>query len=94
LPDDNELLIMKKKIFLTRVTVAEEACSYFGVNLRFLRKKHGWTQELFADKIGIKRSLLGAYEEERAEPDLLTYNRICKLFKVSMEDMLLGDLSK
>ena len=29
-------------------------------NLKFLRKQKGWTQQEFADKLGIKRSLLGA----------------------------------
>ena len=33
-------------------------------NIRFLRKKKGWTQEKFSHKIGIKRSLVGAYEED------------------------------
>ena len=35
-------------------------------NIRFLRKKKGWTQEKFSKKIGIKRSLVGAYEEGRS----------------------------
>ena len=44
--------------------------SIAGQNLKYLRKLRGWTQEEFASKLGIKRSLLGAYEEERAEPRL------------------------
>ena len=39
-------------------------------NIRFLRKKRGWTQEMFSKKIGIKRSLVGAYEEGRSDPRL------------------------
>ena len=39
-------------------------------NIRFLRKKKGWTQEKFSKKIGIKRSLVGAYEEGRSDPRL------------------------
>ena len=42
--------------------------SQAGLNLKYLRKLRGWTQEEFAAKLDIKRSLLGAYEEERAEP--------------------------
>ena len=41
-----------------------------GQNLKYLRKLRGWTQEEFANKLGIKRSLIGAYEEERADPRL------------------------
>ena len=33
-----------------------------GKNLKYLRKLRGWTQEEFSNKLGIKRSLLGAYE--------------------------------
>ena len=39
-------------------------------NIRYLRKKMGWTQDKFSKKIGIKRSLVGAYEEGRADPRL------------------------
>ena len=41
-------------------------------NLRYLRKQNQLTQEQLAQKIGIKRALIGAYEEGRAEPKLLT----------------------
>ena len=42
-------------------------------NLKYLRKQKGHTQQQFADAMEIKRSLIGAYEEDRAEPkyDLL-----------------------
>ncbi|GMV77820.1 MAG: hypothetical protein AMXMBFR79_09550, partial [Chitinophagaceae bacterium] len=36
--------------------------SYAGKNLRYLRKLKNLTQEEFANKLNIKRSLLGAYE--------------------------------
>jgi transcriptional regulator with XRE-family HTH domain len=42
--------------------------SIISSNIKFLRKKKGLTQQNFADQVGIKRSLVGAYEEERAEP--------------------------
>ena len=35
-------------------------------NIKVLRKKAGFTQEQLSAKIGIKRSVLGAYEEGRA----------------------------
>ncbi|HEX6914105.1 MAG TPA: LexA family transcriptional regulator [Chitinophagaceae bacterium] len=67
--------------------------SFAGKNLRYLRKLRGWTQEEFANKLGIKRSLLGAYEEERAEPRLEVTETICGIFKLSMEEFFLKDLS-
>jgi len=69
------------------------AMSFAGKNLRYLRKLRGWTQEEFATKLGIKRSLLGAYEEERAEPRLEVTETICSIFKLTMEEFFLKDLT-
>ena len=55
-------------------------------NLKFLRKKAGYTQEQFAQELGIKRSLVGAYEEGRAEP------RLQNLSKISSSDVQNFDL--
>jgi DNA-binding XRE family transcriptional regulator len=38
--------------------------SIISQNIKFLRKKKGITQQQFADEVGIKRSLVGAYEED------------------------------
>ncbi len=64
-----------------------------GLNLKYLRKLRGWTQEEFANKVGIKRSLVGAYEEERADPRLDVLEIISDIFKLSLDDLLLKDLS-
>ncbi|MBX9785548.1 MAG: LexA family transcriptional regulator [Chitinophagaceae bacterium] len=63
-------------------------------NLKYLRKLRGWTQEEFAQKIGIKRSLVGAYEEERAEPNYEVLETVSDLFKVTIDDLLRKDLSE
>ena len=65
-----------------------------GKNLRYLRKLRGWTQEEFANKLKIKRSLVGAYEEERAEPNYDVLETVSDLFKVSIDDLLRKDLSE
>ncbi|MEY3324406.1 MAG: hypothetical protein RL316_1528 [Bacteroidota bacterium] len=62
-------------------------------NLKYLRKQRGWTQEEFANRLNIKRSLLGAYEEERAEPRFEVLEAVCDLFKLTMDDLLRKDLS-
>lgn len=62
-------------------------------NLKYLRKLRGWTQEEFANKLRIKRSLLGAYEEERAEPRIDVLEVIADMFKLSLDDLLRKDLS-
>ncbi|HEY8400177.1 MAG TPA: LexA family transcriptional regulator [Cytophagaceae bacterium] len=63
-------------------------------NIKVLRKKLGLTQEQFAEKIGIKRSLLGAYEEGRAEPGLNTLVTMGKLFGVSVDDLATLDFTQ
>src|SRR4249920_3572667 len=64
------------------------AMSTAAQNLKYLRKLRGWTQEEFANKLKIKRSLLGAYEEERAEPRLEVLETVSDMFRVSLDELL------
>ena len=66
--------------------------SQAGKNLKYLRKLRGWTQEEFANKLKIKRSLLGAYEEERAEPRIEVLEAVGSMFKITLDELLLKDL--
>jgi len=61
-------------------------------NIKHLRKLHQWTQGDFADKISIKRSLVGAYEEGRADPRLNNLLNMSKIFRVSVDHLLTKDL--
>lgn len=63
-------------------------------NLKYLRKLRGWTQEEFAQKLRIKRSLLGAYEEERAEPRTDVLEVVADMFKLTLDDLWRKDLSE
>lgn len=63
-----------------------------GKNLKYLRKLRGWTQEEFSNKLGIKRSLLGAYEEERADPRIEVLEQVGEMFKLTLDELLLKDL--
>lgn len=67
--------------------------SQAGQNLKYLRKLRGWTQEEFANKLGIKRSLVGAYEEERADPRIDILEIVSDIFKLSLDELLLKDVS-
>jgi len=67
--------------------------SQAGLNLKYLRKLRGWTQEEFAQRLGIKRSLVGAYEEERADPRLDVLEIIADMFKLTLDELLLKDLN-
>ena len=63
-------------------------------NLKYLRKLRGFTQDEFSAKLNIKRSLLGAYEEERAEPRIEVLEVIADMFKLTLDDLLRKDLSE
>ncbi len=67
--------------------------SQAGQNLKYLRKLRGWTQEEFSTKLKIKRSLLGAYEEDRADPRIEVLEIVCSIFKTTMDELLLKDIS-
>jgi transcriptional regulator with XRE-family HTH domain len=57
-------------------------------NLKYLRKKKGLTQQQFADAMSIKRSLIGAYEEERAEPKYELLKSIAEFFELSIDEFI------
>lgn len=63
-------------------------------NLKFLRKKIGLTQEQMAQQIGIKRSLLGAYEEGRADPRISNLIKFSEIFNLSVDQLIGRDLTE
>ncbi|MGE5520249.1 MAG: XRE family transcriptional regulator [Candidatus Dadabacteria bacterium] len=67
--------------------------SFANKNMKYLRKLRGWTQEEFSQKLRIKRSLLGAYEEERAEPRIDVLEIVADMFKLTLDDLLRRDLT-
>lgn len=67
--------------------------SVFGENLKWLRKGRSLTQADLADKLGVNRSVIGAYEEGRAEPRLKTLMSVGLYFNVSIDHLLQRRLS-
>jgi transcriptional regulator with XRE-family HTH domain len=63
-------------------------------NIKYLRRLNGLTQEQFARRIGIKRSLLGAYEEARANPNLENLKTIAQVFGTSVDSLIKTDIRK
>jgi transcriptional regulator with XRE-family HTH domain len=62
--------------------------SIIGENIRTIRKNLGLTQDAMADKLGIKRSLLGAYEEGRATPKLDVLNVYSDLSGIGIAELV------
>lgn len=61
---------------------------YLSQNLKTLRKQKQWTQQQLAERVGIKRSLVGAYEEGRAEPKLDTLLALSEVFQVTLDQLV------
>jgi len=62
-------------------------------NIRVLRKRLSLTQDQFAQQLGIKRSLIGAYEEGRAEPKLELLQKMAEVFTISVDDLIGKDFT-
>lgn len=62
-------------------------------NIRILRKRLSLTQDQFAQQLGVKRSLVGAYEEGRAEPRLELLQKMAEVFSISVDQLIGNDLT-
>lgn len=66
----------------------KEPSYHFGRNLRRLRKAQRITQQALAEALGLKRSNISAYEDERARPSLGNAYKLACYFGYTMEEML------
>lgn len=68
--------------------------SYFGTNLKLLRKRRSRSQADIATSLKLTRSSLSAYELGAAEPNFDTLIRISKYFNVPVDVFLKEDLNE
>ena len=61
----------------------------FGSRLRALRLQHNFTQEDLAQKIGVSKSIISAYENDFRRPSFETLVKLARVFQVTT-DYLLG----
>ncbi len=61
----------------------------FGITLKTLRTQHNYTQSQLAQKLGLTKSVISAYETGLRLPSYDVLINIAKIFKVST-DYLLG----
>src|SRR5204863_1338996 len=79
---------------LNKLTKMDNNMIKLNENIRYVRKQLNLTQDQFAQKLDIKRSLVGAYEEGRAEPRLELLQKMAAMAGISV-DLLIGrDLSQ
>lgn len=62
-------------------------------NIVTLRKKHGLSQEQFAEKISVSRQTVSNWERGIAVPDVETINLIAKLFDTDLSAIVNGENS-
>ena len=65
-----------------------------GPRIAALRKDAGMSQAELARKLGISPSAVGMYEQGRREPSADTLVQLSKLFRVSTDYLLTGELSR
>ena len=61
--------------------------SHFSDKLVALRKEHGMSQQVLAEKTGLSRSAIGMYETGRREPDMATLELFARFFNVDMNTL-------
>lgn len=57
-----------------------------------LRKKNNLSQEELANKLGISRQAISKWERAEAAPDTDNLIKLARLYKISLDDLLLSDL--
>ena len=66
----------------------------FRKNVRYLRKQHGYTLQQFAGILGVSKSLISQFESGYSGISLEVILQIRSLFNVSLDDLILKDLTK
>lgn len=59
-----------------------------------MRKRQRLTQQQLADRLGVKRSNIAAYETKNVEPRLTLINDMAQLFRISLSDFITVDLEQ
>ncbi len=65
-----------------------ELINNFGLAVRQLREKAGWSQELLAEKADLNRSYLGEVERGKVIPSLATAAKLAKALDISLSRLL------
>lgn len=62
----------------------------FGKRIRELRLEKGWSQEQFADEVGVHRTYIGAVERGEQNIALDNIERVAKRLGISIEELFQG----
>jgi transcriptional regulator with XRE-family HTH domain len=68
--------------------MAADIRARFGVRLRSLRKRRGWTQVELADYLGLRRTYISDLERGKRNVSLVTLQIIARGFELSVSKLL------
>ncbi len=67
---------------------------FFSTNIKFLRKRKGFTQDQVAQSLEMKRSTLNNYENEVSQPTVQALLTFSKYYRIAIDTLLNIDLNK
>lgn len=65
-----------------------------GDNIKLLRHKAGWSQQVLADRLDVARSTIADYERGKTEPSIHTLVELSKVFGIRIDDLICKDLKQ
>lgn len=65
----------------------------FSVQIKRIRLEQNLTQEQFSKKLNVSRQTISSWENNRNLPDLEMVVTISKMFNISLDQLILGDLN-
>ncbi len=60
-----------------------------GMNLKYLRKKHRYSQEDIAEKLNVSRQSVAKWENEESLPDVIKCIELARLFETTVEMLMI-----
>ena len=63
----------------------------FGSRLKSMRKEHGYSQETFAEELGVSRQAVCKWENDKGYPEIDTLIVISQIFGVTVDYLLKGE---
>ncbi|WP_025663256.1 helix-turn-helix domain-containing protein [Aquimarina megaterium] len=67
--------------------------NYISKNLNYLLHKTGLGKDAFGETVGLNRGNIGSYIDQKAQPKIDTLQKICAIYKISLDDFINTDLS-
>lgn len=68
--------------------------TYFSSNIKFLRKRKGFTQDEVAGKLSMKRPTLSGYENEVSQPTIMALLTFSKFYNIAIDTLLNIEMDK